>query len=117
MVGTIPAMRMKANRIGPARLRKIYLAEWREHRELTQKQLGERLDPPVTDMAVSRWERGVRKPPMDALANALQIEPADLYRRPADPSADALLRGMSDDQRRQAIAILEAMKKTGTAGG
>lgn len=111
MVGTVGAMK-RPIRIGPKRLRKVYLAEWREHRGITQKQLGERLG--VTDMAVSRWERSTRKPPLDALADALQIEPADLYRPPSEPSADAMLRDMPADQRRQAIAILEAMKKTGT---
>jgi hypothetical protein len=40
-----------ATRIGPRRPRRIYLAEWREHRGLTQKALGDRLG--VTDMTVS----------------------------------------------------------------
>ena len=113
MVGTVEPMK-RLVRIGPKRLRKLYIAEWREHRGLTQKQLGERLEPPVTDVAVSRWETGRRKPPMDALADALELEPADFYRPPSQPSADALLRDMSEEQRRQALAILETIRKTGT---
>ena len=45
-------------RIGPRRPRIIFLAEWREHRKLTQKQLGERLG--VPDMTISRWEKAAR---------------------------------------------------------
>lgn len=114
MVGTLWGMR-KPTRIGPKKPRKVFVAEWREHRGLTQKQLGERFNPPVTDVAVSRWETGKRKPPLEALADALQLEsPADLYRHPDQPSADALLRGQPESVQRQAIAIIEALRKTGS---
>ena len=101
-------MRSKS-RIGPRHPRKIYLSEWREHRGLTQKQLGERLD--VADMTISRWENGkalLNTDVMAAVAEALNIEPADLYRHPNQPSADELLRGATPEVRQRAIAIIQA---------
>lgn len=107
-------------RIGPKKPKRIYLAEWREKRGLTQKQLGERLDPPVTDMTVSRWEksargdRGPNSAQMNddvkaALAEALQLEPEDLHRHPDRPSADELLRGAPQSVVDQAFRIIEAL--------
>lgn len=82
-------------RIGPRKPRRIYLREWREHYDLTQRRLGERLG--VSEMTVSRWERDEHKlstSVMAAIAEALHplMVPADLYRHPETPSADALLR-------------------------
>lgn len=99
-------------RIGPRRPRRIYLAEWRENRGLTQKQLGDRLE--VTDMTVSRWELGrtfLNTNVLAAVSEALDIEPADLYRHPDQPSADALLRGQSVEIRDQALSIIRAIRK------
>jgi transcriptional regulator with XRE-family HTH domain len=101
-----------ATRIGPRRPRKVYLAEWREHRGLTQKQLGGRLG--VTDMTVSRWEKGralVNTNVLAAIAEALSLEPQDLYRHPDQPSADALLRGQPQDVKEQAFRLIEAIRK------
>ena len=80
-------------RIGPRKPHRIYLAEWRGHRNLTQKQLGERLG--VSGVTVSRWETAtslLNTDVMGAVAEALDIEPVDLYRDPARPSAESLLR-------------------------
>jgi transcriptional regulator with XRE-family HTH domain len=99
-------------RIGPRRPRKIYLAEWREARQLTQKQLGDRLD--VTDVTVSRWELGkalLNTNVMAALAEALNIEPQDLYHHPDRPSPDALLRDQPPEVRDQAIALIKAIRR------
>lgn len=109
MVGKMIPM---VTRIGSRKPRRIYLAEWREYRQLTQKQLGERLEPPVSDMAVSRWERGDRllnTEKIDQVCYALDIEPMDLYRDPARPSADELLRGAPRDVQDKAFQVLEAL--------
>lgn len=101
-----------ATRIGPKRPRRLYLAEWRESRGLSQKRLGERLG--VTDMTVSRWEGSkslLSTDVMAAIAEALGIEPADLYHHPDQPSADALLRGQSAAIRDQVFAIIKAIRK------
>lgn len=107
-------------RIGPRRPLRIYLAEWREDRGLTQKQLGARLEPPVSDMTVSRWEKAARGQRGEgtaqmnddvkaALAEALDIAPQDLYRDPKQPSADELLRDAPAGIRSQAFRVLEAL--------
>lgn len=113
-------MRTKT-RIGPKRPRRIFLAEWRDHRGLTQKQLGERFDPIVSDMTISRWERaaaaGRRLPDtadmstsvLAAVAEALNCEPQDLYRPPSQPSADEMLRDASASDRARAIEVLRAV--------
>lgn len=103
-------------RIGPKRPRRVYLAEWRDHRGLTQEQLGQRLG--VTGMTVSRWERALSNParaPGTALPNtnvlaaiceALggDLDVIDLYRHPDQPSADALLRNQPAEVRDAALS-------------
>lgn len=103
---------MPAPRIGPRRPRKLYIAEWRDSRGLTQKQFGDRLG--VTDVTVSRWELGrvlLNTNVMAAIAEALNIEPQDLYHPPDRPSADALLRGQPPEIHDQAIAIIKAIRR------
>jgi len=99
-------------RIGPRRPPRIFLAEWREARGLSQERLGERLG--VSKMTVSRWERNVASVNinvMSALAEALDIEPRDLFRHPDTPSADALLRNQPESIVDQAIAVIGALRK------
>jgi len=99
-------------RIGPRRPRRLYILEWREARGLTQDRLAERLG--VSSMTVSRWERGtslLNTDVMGALADALDIEPEDLFHHPDQPSANALLRGQPVEIRDQAISIIKAIRK------
>lgn len=103
---------MAVPRIGPRRPRRIYLAEWRVDRGLSQQQLGDRLG--VTDMTVSRWERAtslLNTNVMAAIAEALNIEPTDLYRHPDQPSADELLRDQPPEVRQQAINLIRAIRR------
>lgn len=100
-----------APRIGPKRPRRTYLAEWREYRRLTQQQLGDRLG--VTDVTVSRWETGrtlLNTNVLAAFAEALNIEPQDVYRHPDQPSADELLRDQPVEVRDQAIKLIKALR-------
>lgn len=97
-------------RIGPKRPFRLYIAEWREHRGLTQEQLANRLG--TSDVTVSRWETGKRQPNLNAqagIAEALDIDVFDLRRHPAQPSADALLRGQPAEVQEQAIRLIKAL--------
>lgn len=99
-------------RIGPKRPLKAYLAEWREKKGLTQEQVAQRLG--TSDVTISRWETGMRRPDDDAkaaFAEALGIEFADLYRHPDQPSADELLRDQPEEVVRQAMNVIRAMRR------
>ena len=101
-------------RIGPRRPRRQYLREWRNSRGLTQEQVAERLN--TSKGQVSNWEsgkRGMSAGVIEALEEALQLEPGDLFRNPAQPSADDLLRNATPEQRRQALSVIEALLKSG----
>ena len=104
-----------AARIYPKRPPKLFIAEWREKFDLTQAQLGARLGPEgVSDVTVSRWETGERRPDIDtlaAIAEALghNLEARDLYRHPDQPSADDLLRGQDEEVVEQALRVIRAM--------
>lgn len=89
---------------------KLFLAEWRERRGLSQEALAERVG--TTKASISRWENGERDMTtkgMSALANALGIEPVQLFRHPDHISLDDLLGSASPILRRKAIAVLNAL--------
>jgi transcriptional regulator with XRE-family HTH domain len=103
-----------AERIGPKRPIRLYLAEWREFRKLDQEQVADRMG--VTAATISRHETGERSSNegyLAALAEALDCHPTDFWRDPAQPSADDLLRDMPEDQRAQVLRIIQTFK-TGT---
>lgn len=118
---------MSVPRIGPKRLRRrLFLAEWREAKGLTQKQLGARLgDNGVADVTVSRWERSTSSAQtrsaalpntnvLDAIAEALGIEPDDLWHHPAERRADHLVRGLPPEAQKEALRYIEYLRETGT---
>ncbi len=99
-------------RIGPKKPVRLFIAEWREAKGLSQEALGGRLG--VSDVTVSRWETGKRRPDLDAqaaIAEALGVEVIDLFRLPSKPSADALLRDQSLEIQEQAIRVITAMRR------
>ena len=101
-------------KIGPRRPRKIYLAEHREARGLTQDQLAGRLE--TTAMTVSRWERGataVTTATLQAIAEALGggLEPEDLYHHPDQPTPNQLLRGQSAEVIESAMRMIRALRR------
>ena len=98
-------------RIGPKKPIKLFIAEWRIYRNLTQEQLANRIG--TTKSSISRWENNARDITVGALgaiAEALNCTLDDLSRHPTQPSADALMRDMDDATRRQAFRLIEALK-------
>jgi transcriptional regulator with XRE-family HTH domain len=102
-------------KIHPRRVRRVYLPEWRESKNLTQKQLAERLGCDV--MTVSRWELhkvAISTDALAALAEALggdAMEPEDLYHHPERPSANQLLRDQTPEIQDQVMNVIRAMRK------
>lgn len=99
-------------RIGPRKVFRLYLAEWREHKGLTQQQVADRLG--TTDVTISRWETKKRQPDFNAqcaYAEALGIDVNDLRRHPDTPSADALLRDQPPEVIDQAIKLIRAIRR------
>lgn len=97
--------------------RKTYVKEWRKHRRLTQEQLAERIE--VTAGAISQLEKGkmaYTQPMLEALADALGCQPVDLMiRNPLEPDNPwTIWETLTPTQRKQAVAILTALKATGT---
>jgi transcriptional regulator with XRE-family HTH domain len=100
-------------RIYPRRPPRLYLAEWREAHKptLTQKALGERLG--VSDVTVSRWETGERRPDINviaAYAEALGREFRDMFRHPEQPSADDLLRDQPSEVQAAAFKMIRGLR-------
>jgi transcriptional regulator with XRE-family HTH domain len=99
-------------RIRPRTPIRLYLAKWRDRKGLTQQQVADRLE--TSDVTISRWETGERRPDLNAqaaYAEALGIELPDLWRDPDRPSADELLRGQPQDVVDQAMNIIKAIRR------
>ena len=94
-LATRPIVSTMVTRIGPRRPIKLYIAEWREHRRLTQQQLADRIG--SSKSTISRWEsnsRDLTVNAMAAIAEALDCKVADMHRPPNQPTADDLMRDM-----------------------
>jgi len=96
-----------------------YIKAWRKHRRLTQEQLAERAG--VSTGNISHLENGNQnytQPMLEAIAEALQCEPADLLMRdPTQPEAIwTIWEKLDQPAKNQAIQILETFRKTGTSG-
>jgi transcriptional regulator with XRE-family HTH domain len=102
-------------KIYPRRPRKVFLAEWREAKSLTQKQLADRIGTDV--MTISRWENGrvaISTNTLAVLAEALGgdlMEPEDLYHHPDHPTPNQLLRDQPPDVVESAMKMLKAIRR------
>jgi transcriptional regulator with XRE-family HTH domain len=92
-----------------------FIKDWRLYRGLTQERLAERLG--MTHGAVSQLERGLvgySQDSLEALADALQCEPADLLWRHPDSEFGAILAEVSrfpPDQHKRIVAVLKAFRE------
>ena len=96
-----------------------HIKEWRKYRGLTQEQLAERIG--IARSYLTKIERGTRRydqPFLEAAAEALRCEPGDIItRNPSDPeSIWSIWDQLNPLERQQAIAVIRAIKATGTNG-
>jgi transcriptional regulator with XRE-family HTH domain len=117
--GGLPSKGLPAQDYFMAKKRKrrpTFIKEWRKHRGLTQDQLASRLE--MAQPTVARIERGeisYTQPVLEAMADALRCEPADLIMRdPGKPTIWSLLDGIAEADKPKVLRIIEAFKKTGT---
>ena len=92
---------------------------WRKYRGLTQEQLAERIG--IARSYLTKIERGDRRydqPFLEAAADALRCEPADLITRdPAEAEGIwSIWDTLTPPERVRAVAVLSALKGTGTEG-
>lgn len=85
---------------------------WRKKKKVTQERLCERLE--IEQSTLSRWETG--KTPMTlemahAYAEAIGIEPEDLWRHPDTPISELVLldRRLDAKARARVVAVVKAM--------
>jgi transcriptional regulator with XRE-family HTH domain len=106
-------------RIYASRPPRIFLREWRKKIGISQERLGLRIGTDgVSGVTVGRWENWEepegREPDLNtlaAIAEALGIEIADLFRHPDQPSADELLRGQPQEVIEQAMKLIMAIRR------
>lgn len=106
---TVPSMVTKIRNKG-GRKPHLYIEEWAKHLDLSFETIANRFDPPVTRQTIHRYARDKRKVgPVEqaALADAMGIEPEDLWHHPSRPSVDARLKGLPDEDVRRAIQLIE----------
>ena len=109
----------RVSRLKPEpRYGKTFIKEWREHRGLTQEQLGERVG--KTYSTIGRIENGLvpyGQGLLEALADALGTDPASLLMRdPGDPEGIWTIWDRAKPaQRQQILAVARALlQETGT---
>jgi len=104
-------------KILPRRIRRVYLAEHRQAKGLTQKQLAERLGCDV--MTISRWELhkvAISTDALAALAEALggdMMEPEDLYHHPDRPTPNQLMRELPEKDQDYVLRTIRGLLKQG----
>ncbi len=96
-------------------LGRIYLKEWRSHRGMTQEQLADAIQ--STHVTVSRMERGDRpynQPFLEACADALSCDPADIIAGPPESNEKLqiifdLLKGKSQEELDKVAAMISLL--------
>lgn len=102
---------------GRQQYRRTFIRQWREHQGLTLEMLAERIG--TAHASLSRVERGLQpysQPLLEALAEALRVEPADLLmRNPEDPEGIwSVWDHAKPAERRMIVDLAKTVTKTGT---
>lgn len=90
--------------------RRVFIREWRKHRDLTLEQLAERVG--ITHASLSRIERGLQdynQTLLEALATELRTDPASLIMR--NPSDDTAIWTLWDQAQEGEKRQIEEMAK------
>lgn len=98
----------------PVQKRRTFIREWRKYQNLNQERLADRVG--ITQAYLSRVESGkapYTQPLLEALADALRCEPADLIMRPPEQDADIRLvwSQLTPEKRRQALGIIKLLRE------
>lgn len=105
------------DRVGPKKPFKHFIREWMEYKDVNQERLAGRMD--VESSTVSKLLTGRQRLSdvwLVGIATALDIEVADLFRDPAQPTREDLLKGLDEDQVQKVIQIIGVFKRDGTTG-
>ncbi len=105
--------RVKSRLKEPQR-RRHFIKEWRKYRGLTQEQLAERIGVAVSTISqLETMKQGYSQPTLEAIADALGCEPADLLMR--NPTSDdhmwSILESLDPPARNQIIEIAKTFKR------
>lgn len=106
-------------------LKPNFIRAWREYRGLSLDRLVDRMSSDltseqfITKTSLSRIERSLQpysQPLLEAIAEALQCQPADLImRNPSDTEAPwSIWQKLGTAERNQVIEIMHTFRKTGT---
>lgn len=117
--GHVHHLCMKRTKNPKRKLGHIFLKQWRKHRGLSQEQLADSLE--ISHTTVGRIERSeipYSQEFLEAAAARLRCTPADIIMRdPGDPEGIwSIWDNLTPPQRRQAVELLNVLKRTGTGG-
>lgn len=93
----------------------IYIKEWRQHRELSQTQLAEKVD--ISGGQLSKIESGRfgwTRPTLESIAYALNCAVPDLFYLPPSANIDALydiIRNAESEAVAQMLRVLQSLQK------
>ena len=105
---------MATHRIGPRKPHRHFIREWMKAKGLTQEKLADRMG--ITQGTVSKALKSktiLTEDYLVGIADALDVEVADLFRDPASPTREELLRGLSDTEKLTVIRMIDALRNAG----
>jgi DNA-binding MarR family transcriptional regulator len=106
--------RMVMARIGPHKPHRHFIREWMKTKGVTQEKLADRLG--ISQGTVSKALKSrtvLTEEYLIGIAEALDVQVADLFRDPKSPTQEELLRGLSEPERQTVIRMIEALRNTG----